>query len=822
MDLVAHSLRDHVNYRGSMISPMLVILSANSEAFVKDSRAADDIRAELDEKCLEEFPSARLAIVPYCTVKQNVTDKKLPAHEAAAGKQPKIRRISDKAAGSSALAACNAWVAMEKRAKLELCRLDDILDNIAAMCVMCVAWNRAEIRAGRPDIFGVYLTAGDVNRAYCNLHSYPLDSWKSGLYFAELTQGAGRLRWLLDLVLDFGGAANGANFCDVASGATVGWVSLIRQAFLDAGIDINAPAEVAAEMTQVRARGFIRSCRLRHSELRAFNDIAEQMVEVDEMVVDTPSTSLAAPPAVSPAEAAASAATTAAAAAVAATTTASSAAKAAAPEPWIYSTTQDRGVRAAAISHAEDYNTARECFRVHTYMDDFGAVHVDTPDLQRVKLARDTLAAIGTEMNLPFGKEKWEEGEASQEQIALGIGFNTSGPENPTCFVPDTSRLDTVFTMKSLAALKAGSRMPTALLQSLASKLLRHTMVVDVGRLCVCGLFANIKLQANNSPCWRLRHQSAGKRKLGGARSHSQDAHVIAEDTVGLTYWSLRNIGWWLKYYANGSPRVRCIMPKVTYQGDLEADACGLGYGGSFTAGTVMYYFFGIWSVLELISFDSDEPNTLNINALEMDTQHFAVYLGTLPALGAPLADQVIMPKCGNETTVVPKESYRARNEHMASLLEDYDHATALHSVSVQMTHLAGVLNRVSDILSRERASAAFFARTRIDFPHITSFHCRTSHTCCRTTFVRSPSCSKSHAPVRPPPHHDVCGRKHRRQLRFWLADLQDILRFCSPSPRQPTPARRHLDPVRGPHQGWPDRRERAHRFRRLVGRHAQ
>jgi hypothetical protein len=130
---------------------------------------------------------------------------------------------------------------MEKRAKLELCRLDDILNNIVAMCVMCVAWNRAEIRAGRPGAFGVYLTSGDVNRAYRNLHSCSLDSWKSGLYFVELTRGVGRLRWLLDLVLDFGGAANGPNFCDVASGATVGWVSLIRQAFLSTPASTSTP-----------------------------------------------------------------------------------------------------------------------------------------------------------------------------------------------------------------------------------------------------------------------------------------------------------------------------------------------------------------------------------------------------------------------------------------------------------------------------------------------------------------------------------------------------------------------------------------------------
>jgi hypothetical protein len=108
MELVAHSLSQNGSYSGSMISPVLVILSANSEAFVRDSRAADDIQNEIAAGCLEELPSTRLAIVPFATTKQNATDKKLPVHEAAAGKQPKIRRISDKSAGASALAACSA------------------------------------------------------------------------------------------------------------------------------------------------------------------------------------------------------------------------------------------------------------------------------------------------------------------------------------------------------------------------------------------------------------------------------------------------------------------------------------------------------------------------------------------------------------------------------------------------------------------------------------------------------------------------------------------------------------------------------------------
>jgi hypothetical protein len=65
-------------------------------------------------------------------------------------------------------------------------------------------------------------------------------------------------------------------------------------------------------------------------------------------------------------------------------------------------------VRAAAISHALDYDKSREWFRVHTYMDDFGCVVVDDPEGWRFKLARDALAAIGKEMGLPFGAEKWE------------------------------------------------------------------------------------------------------------------------------------------------------------------------------------------------------------------------------------------------------------------------------------------------------------------------------------------------------------------------------------------------------------------------------
>jgi hypothetical protein len=56
-----------------------------------------------------------------------------------------------------------------------------------------------------------------------------------------------------------------------------------------------------------------------------------------------------------------------------------------------------------------------------------------------------------------------------------------------------------------------------------------------------------------------------------------------------------------------------------------------------------------------------------------------------------------------NDKTTVEAKGLKALDVRMEET-NDYDHATAPHRVSVQVAHLAGVLNRDSDILSRERA----------------------------------------------------------------------------------------------------------------------
>jgi hypothetical protein len=129
---------------------------------------------------------------------------------------------------------------------------------------------------------------------------------------------------------------------------------------------------------------------------------------------------------------------------------------------------------------------------------------------------------------------------------------------------------------------------------------------------------------------------------------------------------------WWLRYFENGCPKVRCIQQHVTFKGDIEAGACGDGFGGFIIVGTKLYYFLGKWTADEIRSFDSKEPKTLCINALEMATHKFMVYLGTAPDFPVqppPLVGEAILPKCDNDTTVTLKESYRARSEHLAQLL---------------------------------------------------------------------------------------------------------------------------------------------------------
>ena len=78
------------------------------------------------------------------------------------------------------------------------------------------------------------------------------------------------------------------------------------------------------------------------------------------------------------------------------------------------------------------------------------------------------------------------------------------------------------------------------------------------------------------------------------------------------------------------------------------------------------------------------------------------------------------MPECDNDTTVVLRESFKARNESMAVLLEEYDQIAAADAIVSHMTHIPGLVNTTSDILSREGEGSEFHAAVANDFPLVT------------------------------------------------------------------------------------------------------
>jgi hypothetical protein len=165
-------------------------------------------------------------------------------------------------------------------------------------------------------------------------------------------------------------------------------------------------------------------------------------------------------------------------------------------------------------------------------MDDFDIAVVDQPSRKRVKYTRQCLKDTGAEVKCPFGDEKWAEGEPSQDMVSLGIGFDVTNPLNPTVYIPKVSVKEVVYLMRQYV------KQDTLLLseaQSLASKLLRMTMVVENGRLYVCGLFALSRLVSAHQAKLRrltLRHQK--KRKRGA----SSDEGL----SVLVTHWARRNM----------------------------------------------------------------------------------------------------------------------------------------------------------------------------------------------------------------------------------------------------------------------------------------
>jgi hypothetical protein len=570
-ELLAHTLAQRGCSSPSMMSPLLVVLTSNSAAFTGDQRALKDVDDELAPGCLEAFPTPRLGMIPFVTVRQSLVDKKLAAHLKAAGEEAKARRISNKSAGTEHGISSNGWTDMSKHMRLELVKLDQKLQGLVAMCAMATALNEKAIAEERESgaVWGVYMHQGDVNRAYRNFFSCPTSVWQSGLYVIRVNDaGVGKVQFLLDLALDFGGEPNPLFFAEPAAGAVQVLTKMIIDGASGAKVNMQAPDYTLAAMRATRPVGFSREFRLRTEEFRKFNNLPEQPVPGLELAVAKLKRKRR------------------------------SEGSAIINDQSVRQTIAKRGVCKAAVSHPE-VNESTDMFRASAYMDDFDIGLVDEPTKKRVRSTRQCLKSTGDEMKLPFGEAKWLEGEPAQDMVSLGIGFNVSDALDPRVYIPEESVTEVIFLMNKYV-LQRDMLLKEA--ESLASKLLRMSMVVENGRLYICGLFALARLVGRKQAFARrsvLRHER--KRKRGGDDDQ-------CEVRVPVTKWAKRNMEWWLRYFENGCPKVRCIQQHVTFKGDIEADACGDGYGGFIIVGTTLYYFLGKWTEDEIRSFESKEP----------------------------------------------------------------------------------------------------------------------------------------------------------------------------------------------------------------------
>ena len=86
-------------------------------------------------------------------------------------------------------------------------------------------------------------------------------------------------------------------------------------------------------------------------------------------------------------------------------------------------------------------------------------------------------------------------------------------------------------------------------------------MVVENGRLYICGLFVLSRLAGKQQAFARRRTMRHEKKRKRGGSSHD------LEVTVPVTKWAKRNMEWWLRCFddADGCPRFRCVQERITW-----------------------------------------------------------------------------------------------------------------------------------------------------------------------------------------------------------------------------------------------------------------
>jgi hypothetical protein len=652
---------------GSRRCRMNVTLWPNhASALAEHARLSDDLKIELDAGCKLRF-GLDLPFIPFVGNPNGMVDKA----PSVPGAKPKVRQIEDASASLDG-ESVNDWIFLCQTYGLQLVAIDDIADIYARLLPFALALK-----------LPILLFSTDMSRAYRSVPSAFTCWWHNGSHQIDSN---GRFRWLVDTCLSFGNSKNPLAFSRIARALRWIWsaanardmcktrtfLSTIFQKMMD---DQDFP-----KLPGLKPIGFTRATRFPHKHYREYNGL-----------VDAISVASAPPPA--PIKSCGPLSMAGSSAAPIPTECPKVACTPQSPEP-VDQFAAFRRVCTKAMSPAPTEVCAACLHGEVAYLDDGLGAGVGE-EISKISHANN----IATVTSAGFDSNEAKNAKGAPALTATFVGFviDATIVDRPTISITPIKMLETTTLLDEFVTSLDTSPLTTVTkLRSLIGKLLRASLVVRRGRLFVCGILANLRLA--NSVTVRPR----------------------GSDTVRVTRWCQRNIKWWQRLFLLVPEPLDMLLPKVTVRHPCQGDASGLGFGGLIIVDDTIYYFFGAGTAREK-AFLAD--HTLNVNLTEALTQCWMLEL-----FAEHLAGHVVNLECDNLVSVTLLHEHRSRTLAASLILERIELIAARNRTDPQFSHIAGVINRLSDELSRKGDTFKFRTETTTAYPNARRFCDVSSH----------------------------------------------------------------------------------------------
>ncbi|CAG2220944.1 unnamed protein product [Mytilus edulis] len=170
-----------------------------------------------------------------------------------------------------------------------------------------------------------------------------------------------------------------------------------------------------------------------------------------------------------------------------------------------------------------------------------------------------------------------------------------------------------------------------------------------------------------------------------------------------------KDIKWWKKFLPLYNGVSMMLIEEWSKPDEIfSSDACMTGCGGMFKE-----HFFHVEFPDAIVN------EQLHINALEMLT-----VVVCLKLWGTKLRGKRIIIKCDNQVTVTVINTGKSRNQFLQSCLREICFVAAINEFELRAVHIAGVDNRLADMLSRwhlhSNYAKTFFEETK--YIHLEEF----------------------------------------------------------------------------------------------------